>query len=180
MINKQHLLTYIYLLLYTTLSSGVILYNKASYFSVCFLIDIMLFYLLVSIPSFTLPVLNLVLFCFLLKRIGGKENILIFLLYWKMVLLGILLFAVVPVHKVLQLSVSNHPYHDSHGIFWCSGVLSYPSCEGMTLLKLVLPFLCDDPIFSSLLPFGGFSILFFFFELLIQVGLGWCQIVLNI
>lgn len=28
MINKQHLLTYIYLLLYTTLSSGVILYNK--------------------------------------------------------------------------------------------------------------------------------------------------------
>ncbi|GMN52206.1 hypothetical protein TIFTF001_021352 [Ficus carica] len=42
-----------------------------------------------------------------------------------------MLSKVVPVHKVLQLSVSNHPYHDSHGIFWCSGVLSYPSCEAL-------------------------------------------------
>lgn len=145
MINKQHLLTYIYLLLYTTLSSGVILYNKARHISVYFVTEMHYSYffflhnafcLSVSVSSFT--TYSVAVCCWKAKK---KESILIFPLYWRMVLLGFLFFAVVPVHTLLQLSISNYTHHDSHGLFWCGGIFSYSYCEGMILLKLVLPFL---------------------------------------
>lgn len=44
------------------------------------------------------------------------------------------LFSVVPLIKVLQLSISNYTHHDSYEFFWFCGVLSYPCFEGMTIL----------------------------------------------
>ena len=48
--------------------------------------------------------------------------------------------AVVPVHKILQFSISNYTHHDSYGVFRCGGIFSHPYCEGMNLYILYFLF----------------------------------------
>ncbi|MBA0675811.1 hypothetical protein Goari_017336 [Gossypium aridum] len=112
MINKAHVLTYFYLLIYILLSSGVILYNKVTHF---------------------------IVFHFRFRFGLQQKKAMIFLFHFDKAIMQFILsfnFAVGSVSQILQFSFSYNVDNDSHGILRNRCIFSYPCFQGTSDMQL--------------------------------------------